>query len=158
MARDLRRGRHIQPDRAARGRRGSIPRDAQRRRRRALLDGEQYGHACARGRTRRAALHDGRRDRQKPDLQDARARGNGRKLGDPAGGVSKLGGRGAQGRGECGDGSLQDALRGQRNGPLVQVGRGAERLYRHGRCRDRPEGRDRPRWSERRAGSARHSR
>ena len=148
----VRRGR-LRADGEAAGRQRAVSREHHERERRRCMGARQRRHRASGRGTGRAHLHSGRRDRQEPDVANgdgavAERGGNGR----AAAGVSKLGGRGAQGRGERGGGGIEDAIRRQHDGPLVQVGRGEERLYRHGRCRDRPEGRHRPRRSERRAG------
>ena len=153
----VRRGR-IRADGEAAGRQRAVSREHHERERRCCMGARQRRHRASRRGTGRAHLHGGRRGRQEQNVADGDGAVAERERDDrTAGGVSKLGGRGAQGRGERGDGGLQDALRGQRDGALVQVGRSTERLYRHGYCRDRPEGRYRPQGRQGRTGRARQA-
>ena len=154
----VRRGR-IRADGEAAGRQRAVSREHHERERRRCMGARQRRHRASGRGTGRAYLHGKRHSRQEQNVANSHGAVAERGGDDrAAAGVSKLGGRGAQGWGERGGGGIEDALRRQRDGPLVQVGRGEERLYRYRRCRDRPEGRDRPRRSERRTGRARHSR
>ena len=81
-------------------------------------------------------------DRQEPDVaHGGRAVAERKRHDRAAGGLSELGGRGAFGGGGRGKRRIQDAIRRQHDGELVQVGRGVGSLCRYRRSCNWPAGR-----------------